>query len=176
MLGHLRRLIAAGALGAVLLVACLGSAVSVSADVSPATFQKLGCANGDLNCYQARLNGSVPITAPYCDNNGCMVAPVGDSVSIPISVPAASSTGLADVTIDPLAYQKVGCANGDLNCFYARLNGSVPITVPYCDNNGCTSAPVGDPGVVIVPPTNTNTTYAVPQPPAQGGIITALYH
>jgi hypothetical protein len=172
MLGHFRRLIAAGALGATLLVTCLGSAVSVSADISPATFQKLGCANGDLNCYQARLNGSVPITTPYCNNNGCISAPVGDL--IPIVGPVASSVGLASVTIDPLAYQKLGCTDGDLNCFYARLNGSVPITMPYCDNNGCTSAPVGEPGAVIALPTDPNGVYVAAPPPTQGSIMPAL--
>jgi hypothetical protein len=80
MFRHLRRLLAVGALGAALLIIGVGSAGSVSAAISPATYQKLGCTNGDLNCYYARLYGGYPITAPYCDNTGCTYAAVGDAV------------------------------------------------------------------------------------------------
>jgi hypothetical protein len=172
MLTHLRRLIAAGALGVALLVVALGSAVSVSADISPVTFQKLGCANGDLACYQARLNGSVPLTTPYCDGSGCTSVPVGDSVLIPVSSTGVS-TGIAPSDIDPLTYQKLGCTNGDLNCYYARLNGSVPITTPYCNGTTCTSVPVGDSTIIPVSAPIDPATVSVPQP-AQGGIMPAL--
>ena len=172
MLGHLRRLGTAGALGIALLVVGLGSAASVSADISPLTFQKLGCANGDLACYQARLNGSVPLTVPYCNGSGCTSVPVGDSVLIPVSS-TGTGTGVAPTDISPLAYQKLGCTNGDLNCFYARLNGSVPITTPYCDGNGCTSVPVGDSLIFPVTAPSDPATVSVPQP-TQGGIMPAL--
>lgn len=81
--------------------------------------------------------------------------------------------------IDPLAYQKLGCHNGDLACFYARLNGSVPLTTPYCNGTDCTSVPVGDPGASFVPPASqpTDPTAApvTAPPPTQGPIMPALY-
>jgi hypothetical protein len=172
MLNHLRRLVGAGALGVALLVVGLGSAVSVSADISPAAFQKLGCANGDLACFQARLNGSAPLTTPYCNGSSCTSVPVGDSAPIPVSS-STVDTGMNPSDIDPLAYQKLGCTNGDLNCFYARLNGSIPPTTPYCDGNGCTSIPAGD-ATSIPAPTDPGTV-SVPPPP-HGGIMPALMY
>lgn len=171
MLNHLRRLGMAGVLGVALLVVGLGSAMSVSADISPATYQKLGCTNGDLACYQARLNGSVPLTVPYCDGSGCTTVPVGDSVLIPVST--STTTGVAPTDIDPLTYQKLGCTVGDLNCFYARLNGSVPPTTPYCDGNGCTSIPAGDSPIIPIAAPVDPSTVSVPQP-QQSGIMPAL--
>ncbi|MDQ6602942.1 MAG: hypothetical protein M3Z19_09470 [Chloroflexota bacterium] len=78
MFHRLRRLFAVGAIGAALLVIGLGSAGSVSAAVDPVAFQKLGCTNGDYSCYYARLYGGYPLRAPFCDNNGCTYAAVGD--------------------------------------------------------------------------------------------------
>lgn len=78
MFHRLRRLCAVGAIGAALLVIGLGSAGSVSAAVDPVAFQKLGCTNGDYSCYYARLYGGYPLRAPFCDNNGCTYAAVGD--------------------------------------------------------------------------------------------------
>ncbi len=180
VLNHLRRLATAGALGIALLIVGIGSAASVSADstatgISPAAYQKLGCANGDLACFQARLNGSVPLSVPYCDGSGCTSVQVGDSVAIP-----NSSVGTTPVTIDPLAYQKLGCTNGDLNCFYARLNGSIPATTPYCDGNGCTSVPPNDASftTTVVPPVAPTAPVTAPiTSPAHSGILGALnYH
>lgn len=78
MFHRLRRLFAVGAIGAALLVIGLGNAGSVSAAVDPVAFQKLGCTNGDYSCYYARLYGGYPLRAPFCDNNGCTYAAVGD--------------------------------------------------------------------------------------------------
>ena len=78
MFRRLRRLFAVGAIGAALLVIGLGSAGSVSAAIDPVAFQKLGCNNGDYTCYYARLYGGYPLRAPFCDNNGCTYAAVGD--------------------------------------------------------------------------------------------------
>jgi hypothetical protein len=176
MRNHLRRLATIGALGITLLIIGIGGAASVSADstptgISPAAYQKVGCANGDLACFQARLNGSVPLTVPYCDGSGCTSNPVGDSVAIP-----NTSVGTTPVTIDPVAYQKLGCTNGDLNCFYARLNGSVPITTPYCDGYGCTSVQPNDSSytATVVPPT-TPVTGPV-QTHARSGLMPALMY
>ncbi len=78
MFRRLRRLFAVGAIGAALLAIGLGSAGSVSAAIDPVAFQKLGCNNGDYTCYYARLYGGYPLRAPFCDNNGCTYAAVGD--------------------------------------------------------------------------------------------------
>lgn len=77
MLGRLRRLCAIGALGGALLAVGFGSAGSVSADIDPVAFQKLGCSNGNLACFYARLGG-LPATVPYCDGGGCTYSVVGD--------------------------------------------------------------------------------------------------
>src|SRR5689334_23239442 len=78
MFRRFRRLCAVGAIGAALLVLGLSSTVSVSAAIDPVAFQKLGCNNGDLTCYYARLYGGYPLRAPFCDNTGCTYAAVGD--------------------------------------------------------------------------------------------------
>ncbi len=78
MFSRLRRLVAVGAIGAALLVVSLGSAGSVSAAIDPIALQKLGCNNGDYNCYYARLYGGYPLRAPFCDTTGCTYAAVGD--------------------------------------------------------------------------------------------------
>lgn len=78
MFRRLRRLLAVGALGAAMLVIGLGSGGSVSAAIDPVAFQKLGCNNGDLTCYYARLYGGYPLRVPFCDNTGCTYAAVGD--------------------------------------------------------------------------------------------------
>ena len=79
MLGRLRRLCAVGALGATLFAVGFGSAGSVSADIDPATFQKLGCNNGNLACFYARLSG-LPVNVPYCDggSSDCTYVAVGE--------------------------------------------------------------------------------------------------
>jgi hypothetical protein len=77
---RLRIRFAAGAIAAALFVVSLGSTVSVSAAIDPVAFQKLGCNNGDLACYYARLYGGYPLRAPYCNASGCTVAAVGDPV------------------------------------------------------------------------------------------------
>ncbi len=178
MRGHFHRRFAAGALGVALLVVGLSSAGAVSADISPIAFQKLGCNNGDLACFQARLNGTVPLTMPYCNGTQCTSVPVGESFPIAAPVPTGN-VGVTPGEIDPLAYQKLGCNNGDLTCFYARLNGSVPLTTPYCNGTSCTSVPVGDPGASIVPPaplpTDPTAAPVTVTPSAQGPLMPALY-
>lgn len=78
MFTRYRRLLAVGVLTAALFIIGLGSTGSVSAAIDPAAFQKLGCNNGDLTCYYARLYGGYPLRAPFCGNTGCTFAPVGD--------------------------------------------------------------------------------------------------
>lgn len=78
MLTRFRRLFAVGLLTAALFVIGLGSTGSVSAAIDPVAFQKLGCNNGDLTCYYARLYGGYPLRVPFCDNTGCTVPAVGD--------------------------------------------------------------------------------------------------
>lgn len=78
MFRRLRRLCAVGAISAALLVVGLGSTGSVSAAIDPVAFQKLGCANGDYTCFYARLYGGYPLRTPFCDNNGCTYAAVGE--------------------------------------------------------------------------------------------------
>jgi hypothetical protein len=83
MFGRLRRLLAVGAIGAALFAVAIGSAGSVSAAIDPVAFQKLGCNNGDLSCYYARLYGGYPLTVPYCDNTGCSASTFGDAYAVP---------------------------------------------------------------------------------------------
>lgn len=77
-MSHQRRLFAVGVLAVALFVIGFGSAGSVSAAIDPVAFQKLGCNNGDLTCYYARLYGGYPLRAPFCDSTGCTVPDVGD--------------------------------------------------------------------------------------------------
>jgi hypothetical protein len=79
MFRRLRRLFAVGAIAAALLAIALGSAGSVSAAIDPVAFQKLGCNNGDLTCYYARLYGGYPLRVPFCDATGCTYAAVGEA-------------------------------------------------------------------------------------------------
>jgi hypothetical protein len=83
MFSRLRRLFAVGALGAALFAIAIGSVGSVSAAIDPVAFQKLGCTNGDLSCYYARLYGGYPLTVPYCDNTGCNAVAAGDAYVVP---------------------------------------------------------------------------------------------
>jgi hypothetical protein len=57
---------------------------------------------------------------------------------------AVGSAGSVSAAIDPVAFQKLGCTNGDYSCYYARLYGGYPLRAPYCDANGCTYAAVGE--------------------------------
>ena len=137
----------AGALGVALLIVGIGGAASVSADprprASPRRHIKRSAARTAIS--PASRPGSMaacPLTCRIA--TGAAAQPSRWAIrSLSPDTSVGSTPGYAD-DIDPLAYQKLGCTNGDLNCFYARLNGSVPITTPYCDGNGCTSVPPND--------------------------------
>lgn len=109
------------------------------------------------------------------------------------------SAGAVSADIDPAAFQKLGCNNADLACFYTRLGG-LPATIPYCtgsSGNDCTYIPVNEgypyfaPGygpisggvalpppsqVVLVPTTDPNIGVVVVPPPPQGTLMPALNH
>ena len=100
MFHRLRRLFAVGALGAALFAIAIGSAGSVSAAIDPVAFQKLGCNNGDLSCYYARLYGGYPLRVPYCDNTGCAASTFGNDYAVPYA-PYAPAPYYAGAYINP---------------------------------------------------------------------------
>ena len=69
----------------------------------------------------------------------CAVGAIGAALLVGLS-----STASVSAAIDPVAFQKLGCNNGDYTCYYARLYGGYPLRAPFCDNTGCTVAAVGD--------------------------------
>jgi len=70
----------------------------------------------------------------------CAVGAIGAA----ILVIGMSSAGSVSAAIDPVAFQKLGCNNGDYTCYYARLYGGYPLRTPFCDNTGCAYAAVGE--------------------------------
>jgi len=67
------------------------------------------------------------------------------AIAAALFVVSLGSTVSVSAAIDPVAFQKLGCNNGDYACFYAKLYGGYPLRAPYCDNTGCTVPNVGDP-------------------------------
>lgn len=94
-----------------------------------------------------------------------------------ISLGSAVSVSAA---IDPVAFQKLGCNNGDYACFYARLYGGYPLRAPYCDNTGCTVAAVGDPFYGVPYPYYTAPSFVAPNAngysvAAPSGVVSPTY-
>ncbi|MDQ6834130.1 MAG: hypothetical protein M3008_12085 [Chloroflexota bacterium] len=117
----------------------------------------------------------------------CAVGAIGAA----LLVIGMGSTGSVSAAIDPVAFQKLGCNNGDYTCYYARLYGGYPLQTPFCDNTGCTYAAVGE-GYFSVPyyttPSFAGYPYGYAYPAyvnsggvpialqGQGGFITSLNH
>ena len=99
-----RRLLTA-AVGAVLLVATIGSTGTVQAAIQDRAFQAVGCAIGDYTCYYAKLGGS-PYTY-YCQNSYYVC-----TSGIPDS--PAKRIGQDQLPVNPYCGDAApaGCANG----------------------------------------------------------------
>src|SRR6185503_3971787 len=67
------------------------------------------------------------------------------AIAAALFVLSMGSAVSVSAAIDPVAFQKLGCNDGDYACFYARLYGGYPLRAPYCNANGCTVAVAGDP-------------------------------
>jgi|SRR5579885_3415126 len=67
MTARMVRRVLTAAVGAVLLIAAIGSAVTVQAAIQDRAFQAVGCDVGDYTCYYAKLGGS-PYSY-YCQNS-----------------------------------------------------------------------------------------------------------
>lgn len=66
------------------------------------------------------------------------------AIGAALLVVGLGNAGSVSAAIDPVAFQKLGCNNGDYTCYYARLYGGYPLRAPLCDNTGCSYAAVGD--------------------------------
>ena len=51
---------------------------------------------------------------------------VGAIIAALFVIGLGSATSVS-AAIDPVAFQKLGCNNGDYSCFYARLYGGYPL-------------------------------------------------